>query len=446
MAQSGGGVMDPVTLAIAKNRLGLVSVKDFGARGDGETDDTDAFVKAAQAGKHIYVPTGEYVIDATLDEDNLTIEGDGTIVGTLTLTGERLSVRNIKFAGTLRLDYAGHINVHNVEIDASGENYGIEAIHSHWLTIDNCRVRNAANANIHIKQMNTSATRITNCIVSYSGGNGIEFVRAARDGDVTPSNSIGQVVSGNTIVHNAHYGLLIDGTHDNLITSNTFERNRGGGILNSRIVETTISANWFEYNSGAGADYAQAAIALSLEDTMTVDTGVGSCLVSANQTQGERRAVRILGVDRTPHIIGITSNTIGSDPDAAPAIQVDDYDSAYRINISNNTFFSNKSDTPNSGVAIRVRSSSDNVQNGENLWISGNYITYYGYALQLWHITNATFDGNFVYMSQPPNNGTIYLYSTSSIDMRFNRFREVSRVFGDSGTYTSWGNEGLADT
>ncbi len=54
-----------------------VSVKDFGAKGDGRTDDTAAFQKAIAeaAGKVIYVPRGNYRIT-----DFLTISASGTVL------------------------------------------------------------------------------------------------------------------------------------------------------------------------------------------------------------------------------------------------------------------------------------------------------------------------------------------------------------------------------
>jgi hypothetical protein len=53
------------------------NVKDFGARGDGQTDDTDAFRKAVEtaAGKTILVPAGKYVIT-----DFVTIRSSGTVL------------------------------------------------------------------------------------------------------------------------------------------------------------------------------------------------------------------------------------------------------------------------------------------------------------------------------------------------------------------------------
>jgi len=68
----------------------FVSVKDFGAVGDGSTNDYAAFNNALATEKAIYIPAGTYVIGTTLDIDdkNVTMFGDG----------ERLSI--LKFTGT----------------------------------------------------------------------------------------------------------------------------------------------------------------------------------------------------------------------------------------------------------------------------------------------------------------------------------------------------------
>jgi|GEM_PF-1834333 len=63
-----------------------LNVKDFGARGDGATDDTDAFIKAlasaatARDGGALYIPAGKYVITRTLEIEKargLKLYGDG---------------------------------------------------------------------------------------------------------------------------------------------------------------------------------------------------------------------------------------------------------------------------------------------------------------------------------------------------------------------------------
>ena len=61
----------PYTTTELQN-MGYVSVKQYGAKGDGETDDTDALkatITAAVSGTDggtIYIPTGKYVISDSL--------------------------------------------------------------------------------------------------------------------------------------------------------------------------------------------------------------------------------------------------------------------------------------------------------------------------------------------------------------------------------------------
>lgn len=56
----------------------VINVRDFGAVGDGVTDDTDAFAKAMAAlvasaeGGAFYIPPGTYKINAPISPDNAT--------------------------------------------------------------------------------------------------------------------------------------------------------------------------------------------------------------------------------------------------------------------------------------------------------------------------------------------------------------------------------------
>lgn len=63
------------TLSIPED---TVSVRQFGAKGDGITDDTAAFVAAISSGKAVYVPTGNYRINKVITLANdLIMYGDG---------------------------------------------------------------------------------------------------------------------------------------------------------------------------------------------------------------------------------------------------------------------------------------------------------------------------------------------------------------------------------
>mgnify|MGYP003116776174 CR=1 FL=1 len=67
----------------------FVSVKDFGATGDGATNDATAFASALATEKAIYVPAGTYVIGSTLtiSDKNVTLIGEGERLSILKFTG-----------------------------------------------------------------------------------------------------------------------------------------------------------------------------------------------------------------------------------------------------------------------------------------------------------------------------------------------------------------------
>jgi len=65
--------------SIVSKQADVVSVKDFGAVGDGSTNDTSAFQAALNASQNVYVPPGEYLITSTLSipDRNTSIFGSG---------------------------------------------------------------------------------------------------------------------------------------------------------------------------------------------------------------------------------------------------------------------------------------------------------------------------------------------------------------------------------
>ena len=70
-----------VTSAFANDLMGLVDVRDYGAKGDGVTDDSDAFKAAddAAAGRTVMVPEGDYLLGSNVTMDN-PVRFEGRIV------------------------------------------------------------------------------------------------------------------------------------------------------------------------------------------------------------------------------------------------------------------------------------------------------------------------------------------------------------------------------
>jgi hypothetical protein len=100
---------------IAQKFAETVSVIDYGAVGDGATNDTTAFNNAIATGKQVYVPSGTYLINATINNKTI-IYGDGSTVSIIKPFNTAIAamtynpkspywtyhseVRNIRFSGT----------------------------------------------------------------------------------------------------------------------------------------------------------------------------------------------------------------------------------------------------------------------------------------------------------------------------------------------------------
>lgn len=134
-----------------------VSVKDFGAKGDGVTDDTNAFDNAIASLKRVYVPAGTYLVNATINNKTI-IYGDGSFATILKPYNTALAimtyaisvgdfyyhseVRDLSFRGTGKVGVgftfgqtvpasyvSGNENAHNVKfygVYFTGLNKGIQ--------------------------------------------------------------------------------------------------------------------------------------------------------------------------------------------------------------------------------------------------------------------------------------------------------------------------------
>lgn len=105
--QAGTGA---VPRSVQSKERDIVSVKDFGAQGDGITDDTAAFAAAIAASKQIYIPEGTYIVDTIelLDVNGYVIEGASN-TGAI-LKGKSTSSRVLDVRGSS----PGGLNTYNV--------------------------------------------------------------------------------------------------------------------------------------------------------------------------------------------------------------------------------------------------------------------------------------------------------------------------------------------
>jgi hypothetical protein len=178
-----------VALASARN------VKDFGAVGNGVTDDTAAIQTALDLGGVIYIPAGVYIVDdLEVALDNTTICGSG-YASVLKRTSSNMTsakrILNINKGGP---KYMSNITVSELHFDGSWEvgdhyteNEAINAENTENLTLENLWIHNAGQDGIDLDGGNKNPI-IKNCRIWDCAGNGIHTY-GVTDG----------VIVGNTI-------------------------------------------------------------------------------------------------------------------------------------------------------------------------------------------------------------------------------------------------------
>ena len=155
-------VAETVTIKLSES----ISVKDFGAKGDGTTDDTSAFINACSvSNRNIYVPQGTYYLASQLviSTNNIIIYGPGTLLGNnvgisndamIKITGSYVTIKDIT------------INQNNITSGRSIYVFGAA-----YCTIDGVTSYNCQNAFVEMKST-CSYTTVKNCYITSSGSSG----------------------------------------------------------------------------------------------------------------------------------------------------------------------------------------------------------------------------------------------------------------------------------
>ena len=153
------------TRSVATKLGEFVSVKDFGATGDGSTDDTSAITAALAASFRVYFPTGTYkVTSALVVADNTYISGDGpqksklmcatgTFTGVFLRAAGRTTIENlgvvatgavagtgIRAADSSEYSFTGHIRIKNVYVYGFAK--GVDVNNIFDMTLDQVEISN----------------------------------------------------------------------------------------------------------------------------------------------------------------------------------------------------------------------------------------------------------------------------------------------------------------
>ena len=231
------------------------TVKDFGAVGDGVTNDTTAFVAAAALGKRIYVPSGTYIVthSTIVCADGTEFYGEGTLkdLSTPTVTANNPNFGFIRVTKNNKISGLTFIGSDNRLFAVTGQSSTARG------TVENIRVSNLTTyeCGIFITEPEKGFTynRIDEPFTSWIQNGPVTSDMIAKniivrdctmEGDTTYTPS-----AGNCNSSQAHGVAFLYATDcqsvNNVIANARFgEWAYGGGVVNSDGFTLTVNPQW----------------------------------------------------------------------------------------------------------------------------------------------------------------------------------------------------------
>lgn len=164
-SNSSGVLTSAVGRTVHQKLQESVSVKDFGATGDGTTDDTGAIQAAITAvtasNGSVYVPTGTYNITSLTITSSITLYGDGlgSILRTTSATADAIYIDGVGNDPGCVLEY---LYINSTVTRTAG--YMIKSNSSQGTKIRNCRIDNGYNG-IGVTGNVVQGVYIQNCVI-----------------------------------------------------------------------------------------------------------------------------------------------------------------------------------------------------------------------------------------------------------------------------------------
>lgn len=200
-----------------------VTPEDFGAVGDGITDDTVAINKALEHSNVLNMNAKTYLVSAdqetaiAINANNKTINGNGATIKIKPVSDEYYKVINAK--GDTRISNLTIIGERDEHVGNSGEwGMGIHLSNSNYAHIENVTVKNCWGDGIYLGSENSDTgengcanVTITNCIIDNNRRNGISVINCDKF-------VIDRCTISNTHGTNPQSGVNIERNLDNEIT------------------------------------------------------------------------------------------------------------------------------------------------------------------------------------------------------------------------------------
>ena len=211
----------------ADTETGVANVRDFGAKGDGKTDDTDAIHKAIDTvpknGGVVYFPPGHYLSATIAGRSNVTFKGDsrwgyrGDSDGASRISPARADLACL-------FDLQGSEGTRLVGLALVGKGKGTE---THGVYVKHAG-----------KEQNIV---IDDCKITGFSGSGVRLDKAWVFN-----------IRHSYLAHNKLSGIDGSSSYDGWILDNQITGNQRGGIYATHFATVTITANRIEWNKVGG--------------------------------------------------------------------------------------------------------------------------------------------------------------------------------------------------
>lgn len=305
----------------------VINVREFGATGDGVTNDTTAFQAALDAvpsiGGTVFVPCGEYLLGAVTIKSNTVLLGAG-----------RCSYLNFTVTGSpavaISINTTSHVRIAHMRIGGSAERM-ISINGSTFVVIEDNDISGAVvsgagdPAGIHMSGAPSDIWIMNNRfsgnglggaglggadIGLNSGGgtglyiNGNQCISTGAAYGIALNNLTYSEISGNTIANmvgnttNNGMGILLYGTasglsHHNVVQGNTIQNTDGSGIYAQDTPLSVFGGNVVENTAKTQADGSLLVGAIAVNNGPTTITGnvIRNSGKAGITIQGDRHAV-----------------------------------------------------------------------------------------------------------------------------------------------------------
>lgn len=384
-----------------------VNVRDYGATGDGSTDDTAAIQSAideAGDGNIVFIPAGTYMINDTgLTAINPCIiqgVGEASILQKITNTSGSYVMLTVNGGSTVQnLTFIGDWESH---VASTGE-YGhcVVATGGGNIAIRDCLMESAWGDGIYINA--TDSVTVDNCKVQYNRRNNISIIKG-QNHIVTNSLLLkaGHRKSDNALGTSPRAGIDLepnsgDSLGNTKIIGCEFQRNDAAGINVTGVYtsyNTTVQGCIFTEN-GYGFEISHNAIGLTIE----------GCVFSNRNTSSTFGGI-LLSASESENVVisGCVFDTLG---------YKGIYGGAAGITITGCKFIG----STDQGIELTVVGASDQIV------VTGNYFSGQETAIELDSYTNGNISGN---VFQDVTGQTIKIRNTMEMFITGNKFKKCA--------------------